>query len=157
MFYVKKSNILKTLRQSGHCKCFYINRRFNIVFILGMESKLEVIRLYPQYNMNDRRKQSMPVPQERRSMEQNTQTIPANNVKADEYFVDPNLRKDITEIKGLFKPFETANTKQDSYSGEDVTACVSSAVPFLRRFDAVKDAATNHEYLKAAGKAFLLL
>lgn len=105
--------------------------------------KLEVLKLYPQFN-NDRRQQNIPIDKDRRSSLDRRVNINAE------------LRQDLKQVKDTFEIFRNpkhTDSKKDSF--KNIEAGALSAIPFIRRFNGVQEAWQHGESFKSLGKAFI--
>jgi len=105
---------------------------------------LEVAKLYPQFQSNDRRQPNIFVGEDKHSGIDRRINI------------DSNLRQDIKQVKDTFEAFRTSEQKDNrDDSLKNVESGALSAIPFVRRFAGVQDAVNNQEYFKGYGKAFI--
>ncbi|MDD3013928.1 MAG: hypothetical protein PHC34_09530 [Candidatus Gastranaerophilales bacterium] len=104
---------------------------------------MEVSKLYPQFQSNDRRQQNTSVGEDKRSGIDRRINI------------DSNLRKDIKQVKDTFEAFRTPTYKDNKDDSLNIESGALSTIPFIRRFVGVQNAIYNHEYFKGFGKALI--
>ena len=112
-----------------------------------MGRKLEITRLYPQYNYgsDDRRKNNAPVGFERRSG--------ADRRTPNRISFDSKLNQDIVEVKNIFQSQQ--NNDESEITPPDAAVGMLNAIPYIRRFTGIEDAVVHQDYIKAVGKGFL--
>lgn len=115
---------------------------------------MEIYKLYPQLNNTDRRQQIAPVSAERRSGIDRRTQFASNSDYADKR-INPKLKKDIEEVKDVFKAFKP-DKKFSSSLEQDIEIGAATSIPYVRRFKGVNDAIEQHNYIKAIGTAVLM-
>lgn len=114
---------------------------------------MEVYKLYPQLNNSDRRQQNTTVYRDRRSgIDRRTQFTSDPDIS--DRRINPKLRKDIEEVKDVFKAFRPDKNPDSSFK-QDAEIGAATSIPYVRRLKNANDAFEQHDYFKGLGIIFL--
>jgi hypothetical protein len=115
---------------------------------------MEVYGFTSQLNNLDRRQQNITVSDERRSGI-DRRTLVSNPFNVVNKRIDPLLKKDIEQVKDVFKKFKPDDKDGTSFTKE-LEVGAASSIPYVRRLNSVNNAVNNHDYFKALGTTALL-
>lgn len=122
---------------------------------------MDLIKAYLGYQKSDRRYQAVkPLSLDTNHFLNNGSTFAAFDRRLKERRVNrinsinPRLYNDIKQVKDVFEAFKPKKHEHEPVK-QGMLLCAVSTVPFLRRFIGIKEAISNHEYIKGIGKALI--